>query len=87
MLSSPSLPFPRSSITPSSAVHFFLLRKLTTRFLLSKEMRKRDEDLARELAALKQKLEVLEQQTKEQGLRSILSIGKSQTTAQNKQPI
>ncbi|KAJ8435615.1 hypothetical protein Cgig2_012269 [Carnegiea gigantea] len=58
-----------------------------TERLNTEAMRKRDEDLARELEALKHKLEVLEQQTKEQGLRSILSIGKSQPTAQNKQPI
>lgn len=62
-------------------------RKEEARRQEMEEMRKRDEDLARELEALKHKLEVLEQQTKEQGLRSILSIGKSQPTAQNKQPI
>lgn len=62
-------------------------RKEEARRQEMEEMRKRDEDLARELEALKHKLELLEQQTKEQGLRSILSIGKSQPTAQNKQPI
>lgn len=62
-------------------------RKEEARRQEMEEMRKRDEDLARELEVLKHKLEVLEQQTKEQGLRSILSIGKSQPTAQNKQPI
>lgn len=62
-------------------------RKEEARRQEMEEMRKRDEDLARELEALKHKLEVLEQQTKEQGLRSILSIGKSQQTGQNKQPI
>lgn len=87
MLFFPSLPFSHFFVSPSSAVIFFWLSKLMTHFLLPKEMRKRDEDLARELEALKHKLEVLEQQTKEQGLRSILSIGKSQPTAQNKQPI